>query len=336
MTHSPPAGYDRGDYRFPVPPTRSPEIESVARRTLQAYGGNFESLRNLMSPDPSLRVLGFDPDEWWKGSTVFGVRQAQSEEQPEFQVRIDDVEGFEDGEFGWATIFSTILAPEAATELRTTMVLRIEAGVWRVIQWHNSIPVPNQQVFGVDITTTLDDLVTSILSDRNQLLTAPTTEGTMTLAFTDVVDSTPFAEAVGDDTWAELVAQHEAVIGAVTTSQGGTVVKFLGDGSMLSFESARAAVRAAIEVQKATRDAPFSVRIGVHTGEVQRTADDLLGLTVNKAARVAAAADADGIMISSTTRDLIGSMDGVAMGDARTVALKGLSGTHQIVPIAWN
>ena len=41
-------------------------------------------------------------------------------------------------------------------------------------------------------------------------------------------------------------------------------------------------------------------------------------------------------MISSTTRDLVGSMDGVEMGDARTIALKGISDTHQIVPVAWN
>ncbi|MBT8248713.1 MAG: nuclear transport factor 2 family protein [Acidimicrobiia bacterium] len=319
-----------------MPPTRSPEIESVARRTVQAYAGDFETLRNLMSSDPSLRVLGFDRDEWWKGSAVFDVRQAQSEQQPEFQVRIAEVEGFEDGEFGWATVFSTIVTPDEETQLRTSMVLRIEAGVWRVVQWHNSSPVPNQQVFGVEITTTLDDLVTSILSEGNQMPVGQTTEGTMTLVFTDVVDSTPFAERVGDDKWAALVAQHEAVIGAVTASHGGTVVKFLGDGSMLAFESARAAVRTAVEIQKATLDAPFSVRIGVHTGEVQRSADDLFGLTVNKAARIAAAGDADEVMISSTTRDLIGSMDGVEIGDTKTVALKGLSDIHQISPVVWN
>jgi class 3 adenylate cyclase len=110
-------------------------------------------------------------------------------------------------------------------------------------------------------------------------------------------------------------------------------VKFLGDGSMLAFESARSAVRTAIEIQRKTDDAPFSVRIGVHTGEVMRTANDLLGLTVNKAARVAAAAGEGEIMISSTTRDLVGPMEGVEMGEARTVALKGISDTHQIVPI---
>lgn len=307
----------------------------MAQRALRAYRGDFEALRNLMSADPNLQVLGFDRDEWWKGSAVFDVRRAQSEEQPEFEVRITDVEGYADGDFGWAIVFSTVVTSDTETPLRTSMVMRIEAGVWRIIQWHNSCPTPNQQVFGVEITTTLDDLVASILGGDRQLPGGPTTEGTMTLVFTDVVDSTPLAESLGDDTWTALVAQHEATIGQVTAAHGGLVVKFLGDGSMLAFESARAAVRAAIEIQKATLDAPFAVRIGVHTGEVQRREDDLFGLTVNKAARIAAASSAGQITISSTTRDLVGSMDGVTMGEVRTVALKGLSDTHQIVPLVW-
>lgn len=318
-----------------MPPTRSLEIESVARRALQAYAGDFESLRNLMSSDPTLRALGFDRDEWWKGSAVLDIRQTQHSESPEFDVLISEVEGFEDGEFGWATAFSTILTPDAETDLRTSMVLRIEAGVWRIIQWHNSCPMPNQQVFGVDLTTSLDDLVTSILSDGDQMLNSPTKEGTMTLVFTDIVDSTSVAEEVGDDRWAELILGHEKTIRSITTSHGGTVVKFLGDGSMLAFESARAAVRASVELQQAIANAPLSVRIGIHTGEVQRAGDDLFGLTVNKAARVAAAGGADEVLISSTTRDLIGSMEGLANGPTRTVALKGLSDTHQIVPIHW-
>ena len=58
----------------------------------------------------------------------------------------------------------------------------------------------------------------------------------------------------------------------------GTVVKMLGDGSLLAFESARAAVRAAVDLQRASEEAPYDVRIGVHTGDVMRTGDDLLGL----------------------------------------------------------
>ncbi len=98
---------------------------------------------------------------------------------------------------------------------------------------------------------------------------------------------------------------------------------------MLALGSARAA-----SASQSARAAPFAVRIGMHTGEVIRTADDLFGLTVNKAARVAAAADGGNITVSSTTRDLVGSMDGIRIGEPELVALKGLSGPHMI-SIDW-
>ena len=117
---------------------------------------------------------------------------------------------------------------------------------------------------------------------------------------------------------------------------GGDVVKMLGDGSMLALGSARAAVRAAIEIQQAFHEEAFAVRIGIHTGEVVRTEDDLLGITVNKAARIAATADGGSVMVSSTVRDLVGSLPGVRFGQPKLVALKGLSDTHQIVPLDWD
>ena len=164
-------------------------------------------------------------------------------------------------------MFSTLVTPEAETQLRHTAVLRLEAGVWRVIQWHNSVPVANEQVYGVDLTKTLSDLVASILDDDNRISVGSATEGTMTLVFTDIVDSTRLAESVGDEAWAGTIGTHESTIRRITAAEGGTVVKFLGDGSMLAFESARAAVRTAIQIQKKTVDAQFDVRIGIHTGK---------------------------------------------------------------------
>ena len=111
-------------------------------------------------------------------------------------------------------------------------------------------------------------------------------------------------------------------------------MKLLGDGSMLAFASARAALRAAVEIQQSSVQAPFAVRIGIHSGEVIE--HDLFGLTVNKAARVASVAGAGEIMISSTTRDLVGSIEGIRMAEPEVVALKGLSNTHQIVAVEWD
>ena len=319
-----------------MPATRSPEIESVTRRVLAAFEtGDMAAMANLVSTDPSLRVLGFAVDEWWAGPEEFlTIRQTQISEIPALHIQIERVDAFEDGAFGWAAIATTVITSETKTPMKHSAVLRLEAGVWRVILWTNSVPVPNSQIFGVELTTTLDDLVASVLNEQSPLSsTAP--EGTLTLVFTDIVDSTGLAESLGDAAWAELIRRHESTIRQVTASQGGTVVKLLGDGSMLAFESARAAVRAAVDIQRASVHGDFGVRIGVHTGEVIRTAGDLLGLTVNKAARVAAAAGSGGIMISSTTRDLVGSLEGIRMGEPMIVALKGLSDTHQIVPIEW-
>jgi adenylate cyclase len=316
------------------PPTRSPEIESVTRRVLLAFEtGDMAAMANLVSADPSLRVLGFAVDEWWAGPEEFlTIRETQIAEIPALHIQIERVDAFEDGAYGWAAIATTVITPELKTPMKHTAVLRLEAGAWKVILWTNSVPVPNSQIFGVELTTTLDDLVTSVLDEHSR---STALEGTMTLVFTDIVDSTGLAETLGDTAWAELISRHESTIRQVTAAQGGTVVKLLGDGSMLAFESARAAVRAAVDIQRASAMGSFGVRVGVHTGEVIRTSDDLLGLTVNKAARVAAAADSGSIMISSTTRDLIGSLEGISMGEPRIVALKGLSDTHQIVPIEW-
>ena len=333
----PPSTRVRG-YRALMAPMRSPEIESLMRRLMPVYvWGDRESLSNIFSSDASLRVLGFDPDERWAGrDEVLDVRLAQSDEMLGTEFEVEMVEAFEDGPFGWATWFGALVYAGSTTQLRTTAVFRLEGGFWRVVQWHNSVPVPNQQVFGVDLTTTLDELVSSVLTGSSQVDLAPPSEGTMTLVFTDIVDSTVFAETVGDVAWADVIAAHEATIRRITAEHGGTVVKFLGDGSMLAFESARAAVRAAVDIQRSSADDEYAVRIGIHTGEVMRTADDLLGITVNKAARVAAVARAGEVMASSTTRDLVGTIDGIRVGEPRVVALKGLSDTHQIVPLEWD
>lgn len=318
-------------------PIPSPEIEAVVRRVLDAWQQrDFEAMSNLFSSDASLRVIGFDDLERWAGAEEFlRIFRTQSEEMPQINEDVDSVDAFEEGAFGWASIFGTIITPETQTQTRHTAVLRLEAGAWRVIQWQNSIPVPNEQVFGVELTTTLDDLLSSVLEEGARLPTAAS-EGTLTLIFTDIVDSTTFAESLGDIAWTEIMRAHETTLKRITASEGGDVVKLLGDGSMLAFQSARAAVRAAVELQRAFAEAPVEVRIGIHTGEVVRTAADLLGVTVNKAARITSTAAGGEILASSTTMDMVGPMQGIRTENARVVALKGLAGTHPVVSIGWS
>lgn len=128
-----------------MPPTRSPEIESVTRRVLLAFEtGDMAAMANLVFADPSLRVLGFALDEWWTGPGQFlKIRDTQVDEIPALHIQVEKVEAFEDGAFGWEAISTTVVTSETKTPMRHTAVLRLEAGAWKVILWQNSVPVPN-------------------------------------------------------------------------------------------------------------------------------------------------------------------------------------------------
>ena len=105
--------------------------------------------------------------------------------------------------------------------------------------------------------------------------------------------------------------------------------------------SARRALLCAIGIQRAfadenrAADEPIRVRIGLHTGEAIREADDFFGRTVIMAARVTAQADGGEILVSSLVRELTASSGDFHFEDARDVELKGLSGTHRVYPVTW-
>ncbi|MDO8615442.1 MAG: protein kinase [Dehalococcoidia bacterium] len=80
---------------------------------------------------------------------------------------------------------------------------------------------------------------------------------------------------------------------------------------------------------------PIRVRIGLHTGEVIREGEDFFGKHVNLAARIAAQAEGGQILISSLLKELTESAGDIPFGEEREVALKGLSGTHRVFPVAW-
>ncbi|MFZ0014510.1 MAG: adenylate/guanylate cyclase domain-containing protein [Acidimicrobiia bacterium] len=76
------------------------------------------------------------------------------------------------------------------------------------------------------------------------------------------------------------------------------------------------------------------VRAGIHTGDVIRDVGDYLGLTVNKAARVAAAADSEQILVSSSTAESVNNTQ-FEFGAPFTAELEGISGTHSLRSLHW-
>jgi adenylate cyclase len=151
------------------------------------------------------------------------------------------------------------------------------------------------------------------------------------VAFTDLEDFTRFTARNGDEAARNLLAEHHLQVGPIVRGRGGRVVKRIGDGLMLSFPSAEAAVHAALELVDVP--APLRLRAGVHCGEAVVTADDLIGHDVNIAARVAAAASGGEVLATVTVRDQVGELRGIRFGRARRKTFKGVGEPVSVCPV---
>lgn len=126
-----------------------------------------------------------------------------------------------------------------------------------------------------------------------------------TVMFTDIVDSTKRASSLGDRAWRGLLDQHDRRVREEIARHRGREVKTLGDGFLATFDGPARAVRCATAIVDAMRALNLDVRGGVHTGEVEFVGDDVRGIAVHIAARIAALAEGGQVFVSSTVRDLV-------------------------------
>ena len=127
----------------------------------------------------------------------------------------------------------------------------------------------------------------------------------MTVLFTDIVDSTARAAAIGDRAWRALLEQHDVAAVHAVEQNRGVVVKRTGDGLLATFDGPGRGIRAARALQGAVRPLGIEVRAGLHTGEVDRRADDVAGIGVHIGARVSALAGPGEVLVTSTVKDLV-------------------------------
>ncbi len=139
------------------------------------------------------------------------------------------------------------------------------------------------------------------------------TEGTVTIMFTDVEESTRLLSSRGFTESHEIMKAYETVIDEKVAEHAGRRIKGLGDGFMISFGSARHGVECALGIQQAIADyskqhpeRKIKIRIGLNTGEVVEEAGDIFGAAVNVAARVAGKAKGGEILVSEIVRQLVG------------------------------
>ena len=146
----------------------------------------------------------------------------------------------------------------------------------------------------------------------------------MTVVFTDLEGFTRYTAKEGDDAASQLLTRHHRAVGPVVRSRGGRVVKRLGDGLLLTFPEAEAAVLASLELV-GVQPEPLRLRAGMHVGDVVVTRDDVIGHVVNVAARVTESAKGGEVLATSEVREAVADgLPQVRFNKARRKSFKGL------------
>jgi len=160
--------------------------------------------------------------------------------------------------------------------------------------------------------------------------------GTVTFVFTDIEESTALLQRLGDG-YAGILAEHRKIVREAFGANG-VEIDTQGDAFFYAFPRAREAVAAAVEVQRAHAghewpdDAAVRVRIGMHTGEPALHDEGYVGLDVVRAARICTAAQGGHVLLSETTRALLGSAlpEGVSVYPLGERHLKGIEEPERV------
>jgi len=150
-----------------------------------------------------------------------------------------------------------------------------------------------------------------------------------TILFVDIVGSTDIVRRLGDRAWRDLLADHNAAARAVLERHRGVEIGTIGDGMLATFDSPARAVRAARDLRREAAEFDLEVHSGLHTGEVERAGDDVRGIAVHHASRVAGEAGAGEILVSSATRGLLAGSD-VVLASIGPRSLKGLDAPDEL------
>lgn len=317
--------------------TPSPELVSIIERWMDAMSSKHgPAFANLLSASPYMKYVGSAEGEVWSGASVQQEFRNHAAEIPDLTATNTSIEAFQHGDTGWGLWFGVLQAnaSEVSAYFRVSFVFALEDAVWKIVQMHTSNPVSNLETFGHEHVA-LDQL----LNAAREVAPQVGQSGIASVMFTDIANSSAIASAVGDAAWSSAIHSHLAMVRSDIEQNNGILVKSLGDGTMSTFSSARAAMSAAKAVQvnlsRARQEPELQVRIGIHTGDVVQADGDFFGTVVNKAARVAGAAGPGEIRVSEATKIMVGGASEFSFRDAAKITLKGLEGEHRIYRLDW-
>jgi class 3 adenylate cyclase len=154
-------------------------------------------------------------------------------------------------------------------------------------------------------------------------LPASSARAIATLLMTDIVGSTETLARVGDQPWKQTLADHDRLVRSELRRARGREIATTGDGFLAEFDSAASALDCALRIRDGVEALDIRVRIGVHTGEIERVEGDVRGLAVHTTARIMSVAEPSEVLASTTAR-LLSSMGAFEFDARGEHTLKGL------------
>ena len=162
--------------------------------------------------------------------------------------------------------------------------------------------------------------------------TAPVDRVLATVVFIDIVGSTSRLAELGDRRWHEILQRHDSMVKRQIERFQGRRVKTIGDGMLMTFDGPARAIACASAVVAGAQQLGINLRAGLHCGEIELLGDDIGGIAVHMAARVADLASADEILVSRTVTDLVAG-SGITFTARGEHELKGVPGTWQLFSV---
>jgi class 3 adenylate cyclase len=154
-----------------------------------------------------------------------------------------------------------------------------------------------------------------------------------TVLFSDIVDSTAQAATIGDRAWLHRLDAHDSMMRRHLARFQGREVKTTGDGFLATFDGPARAIHCGCAMRDDAAQVGMTVRVGLHTGEIELRGDDIAGMTVSIAARVCALAGAGEVLVSRTVTDLVAG-SGFSFDDRGDHELKGVRGSWRLFAVA--
>jgi class 3 adenylate cyclase len=280
-------------------------------------------------------------DGWGNGESlrVFGPSVADNEESRQYMGRFERTSGSPATmramldtlvDMDVRDVLPTISVPTLVVHASDDTCVPIGNGRWLAEHIENSrfVEISGEHIiFDMD---TFADEVERFLTGRRQ---APATDRVLsTVMFSDIVGSTRHAAEVGDRQWRRVLDQHDTVARREVEAYRGKVVKTTGDGVLATFDGPARAVSCGCELRDRLRALGIEVRVGLHTGEIELRDEDVGGIAVHIAARVAAVADDGEVFVSRTVTDLVAG-SGLEFADRGSHELKGVPGDWQLFAV---